>query len=93
MKKYKYEIIFASIFIIIYFCFGNIILSTIFISDECYYHSNDVPFLINLLFDFPSSEGYHPVATKLGYLLFGIIGLIVGRRRSKRIATNKNINN
>ncbi len=84
MRKNKYELIFTLLFIAIYFIFGNIILTAIFISDECYYHSHEVPLLINMLFDFPSSEGYHPVASRLGYLLFGIIGFLIGRNKSKR---------
>lgn len=67
------------LFMIIYFLIGNFIMIPIFIKDYCYYHSHEIPFHINLLFDFPPSEGFHPVPTKIGYLLFGGIGFVIGR--------------
>jgi hypothetical protein len=79
------------VFLMLYFFFGNLILQSIFISDPCYYHSHDEPLLIYILFDFPSSEGYHPVATKFGYLIFGFIGYFVGRFISKsKVHPNEN---
>jgi hypothetical protein len=63
-----------------YFLIGNFVLFPLFISDECFYHSNEIPLYINILFDFPSVEGYHPVPTRFGYLIFGIIGYFVGKR-------------
>jgi hypothetical protein len=56
----------------------NFIIYPIFIPDECYYHSHDTTNTVELLFDFPSYNGYHPVPSKLGYLLFSIFGLIAG---------------
>jgi hypothetical protein len=48
-----------------------------FISNACYYHDNPIPPLVDILFDFPSYAGYHPVPAKSGYLAFGAIGLVI----------------
>lgn len=79
----KNELIYSLVFLVLYFFFGNFILHDLFIKDECYYHSHEVPYYIELLFDFPSSEGYHPVATKFGYIIFGGIGFLLGGFVSK----------
>ena len=81
--KFKYELIFIVIFFILYFFFGNFVLHDLFIKDECYYHNHETPFYIELLFDFQNVAGYHPVPTKFGYVLFGVIGYFIGRSISK----------
>lgn len=56
----------------------NFMIYPIFIPDDCYYHIHETTKTIELLFDFPAYNGYHPVPSKLGYLLFCVLGLIVG---------------
>ena len=89
MKKNYLIIGVTLIFLIIYFLFGNIIMNGIFIKDDCYYHSHEIPLHINLLFDFPASEGFHPVPAKIGYLIFGVIGFGVGSLMVKKKITKR----
>ena len=63
----------------------------LFISDECYYHSNDTTFMIELLFDFPASNGYHPVPSRVGYIFAGIVGFVVGKQVVRYL--DKKVNN
>jgi hypothetical protein len=82
----KFTIIFASILflIIIYEIIGAYIIYPAFIDDPCYYHVNEASLLIEILFDFPAYEGYHPVPTFWGTIIFGIIGFFVGKRIVKK---------
>ena len=66
--------------ILVYGLIGNYVLFPYFIHDECYFNNHDTGFLIETLFDFPAVNGYHPVPTKLGYLLFMIVGGYIGNR-------------
>lgn len=79
----KFELVFSVLLMLLYFFVGDLFLQMLFIPDSCYYHDHQTPLYIELLFDFPSSEGYHPVATKFGYLLAGFIGFILGKIVSK----------
>lgn len=79
----KFELVFSVLLVLLYFFVGDLFLQMLFIPDSCYYHNHQTPLYIELLFDFPSSEGYHPVATKFGYLLAGFIGFILGKIVSK----------
>jgi hypothetical protein len=81
--KMKFELVFSVLLMLLYFFVGDLFLQMLFIPDSCYYHDHQTPLYIELLFDFPSSEGYHPVATKFGYLLAGFIGFILGKIVSK----------
>ncbi len=78
------------VFILLYGIIGYKILEPIFIPDPCYYDVHKIPTLINILFDFPSYEGYHPVPSKWGFILFGIIGGISGSKLAE-IYTKKAI--
>jgi hypothetical protein len=81
MKKGKgilFKISMVILFMVVYGLIMNFIIYQIFIPDECYYHSHDTTTLIELLFDFPAYNGYHPVPSKLGYILFCIFGFIAG---------------
>jgi uncharacterized membrane protein YfcA len=82
-------IIGAIVGFVIFGMIGNHILYPHFIPDDCYYHNHDTGFLIEALFDFPSANGYHPVPTKLGYLLLGATGAYIGYRISMKINTLK----
>src|ERR1043165_1818876 len=48
------------------------------IPDYCYYDTREPGFLINLFYDFPGSEGYHPVPSRLNILLTIVIGAFAG---------------
>ena len=48
------------------------------IPDYCYYDIHETTWLVDLFFDFPGYEGYHPVPSTLGYVLFGGIGGFIG---------------
>ena len=74
---------------IVYWIAGNLILYPFMIPDPCYYDTREIPFLIELLFDFPSSEGYHPVPSRMGYLVFGVIGLFFGLQLNKKLFASK----
>lgn len=87
--KMKFELVFSVLLILLYFFVGDLFLQMLFIPDSCYYHDHQTPLYIELLFDFPSSEGYHPVATKFGYLLAGFIGFILGKIVSKFSRSNR----
>lgn len=63
--------------VVIYFILVHFVLYPILIPDECYYHSHDTPFIIDLLFDFPAHEGFHPVPSVIGYILSFGIGIVV----------------
>ncbi len=85
----KFELVFSVLLVLLYFFVGDLFLQMLFIPDSCYYHNHQTPLYIELLFDFPSSEGYHPVATKFGYLLAGFIGFILGKIVSKFSRSNR----
>jgi hypothetical protein len=58
---------------------SHYILFPLFIPDDCYFHLHETPFLVEILFDFPGYNAYHPVPAKLGYLISGTAGLLIGR--------------
>lgn len=72
-------------FIILYRFIGYNILMPMYIPDYCYYHSHKPSTLVNILFDFPSAAGYHPVPTYWGYLIFGVIGGLLGRCINRKL--------
>jgi hypothetical protein len=63
----------------IYGLISNYILFPLFIPDDCYFHLHETPYLVEILFDFPAYSGFHPVPSKMGYLISGIVGLLIGR--------------
>jgi hypothetical protein len=81
--KMKFELIAIVLVVLLYFCVGDFLLPSLLISDSCYYHNHQTPLYIELLFDFPSSEGYHPVASKFGYILAVLLGFFLGKIISK----------
>lgn len=81
MTKKKEVLIKISMVILFMFGYGiigNFIIYPIFIHDECYYHGHETTTTIELLFDFPAYNGYHPVISKLGYLLSASLGFFIG---------------
>lgn len=50
----------------------------VFIPDECYYHTNEPGFLVELLFSFDSENGYHTFPNMLNLIVTLILGLIAG---------------
>lgn len=81
--KMKFELIAIVLFVLLYFFVGDFLLQSLLIPDSCYYHNHQTPLYIELLFDFPSSEGYHPVASKFGYILAVLFGFFLGKIISK----------
>ncbi len=77
-------------FMVAYGVIMNFIIYPIFIPDDCYYHNHDTTFTIEILFDFPAANGYHPSPTKLGYLLFGIFGFLVGTKVIRTVKSRRN---
>jgi hypothetical protein len=77
------KVSFTILFLVIYYFIGQFVLMPLFINDECYYHSHKAPWYIELLFDFPSSEGYHPIPSNLWYFVFGGIGFFIGKLVAK----------
>ena len=67
------------------------IITPILIPDECYYHSQETSILIDLLYDFPAIEGFHPVPSLMGYFVFSTIGfctwIFIIRTRNKKNKT------
>jgi hypothetical protein len=47
----------------------------IVIPDECYYESHDSNWLIELLYDFPSWNGYHPYPSTFQFVLIFLTGI------------------
>jgi hypothetical protein len=62
------------VLVVFYHFFNLLVLFPLFIPDYCYFDTHEIPFLVDVFFDFPAYEGYHPVSSVLGYLLFGITG-------------------
>lgn len=58
--------------------FNIIFLEPLLIPDHCYFDMHETTFLVEIFFDFPAYEGYHPVPSTIGYLVFGLIGGFVG---------------
>jgi hypothetical protein len=77
-------------FMVVYGLVMNFIIYPIFIPDDCYYHNHDTTNTIELLFDFPAYNGYHPVPSKLGYLIFSVLGLIIGVLLSRLTKSKEN---
>ena len=80
---------FSIFFLVLYYYIGQFVITPLFISDECFYHSQKAPWYINLLFDFPSYEGYHPVPSNWWYLIFGLIGFFIGQLVANRKVRNR----
>ena len=90
MKKLKTPIIillslFAAFFL------HSFIIDPILIPDPCYYHSNEASFLINSLYDFPASEGFHPVWNWKYYLLIIMTGLGISFLKPLKSASSAQI--
>jgi hypothetical protein len=90
--KMKFELVFSFLLVLLYFFVGDLFLQMLFIPDSCYYHNHQTPLYIELLFDFPSSEGYHPVASKFGYILAVLFGFFLGKIISKFTRRNSKKN-
>lgn len=75
--------------VVLYFILVHFVLYPILIPDECYYHSHDTPILIDLLFDFPASEGFHPVPRVIGYILSVGIGIVLAQWWKKKQQSQK----
>ena len=87
-RKTTIIVLFSFLFLLIYWVIGNFLLYPHFIPDECYYHIHPTNATIEILFDFPAVNGFHPVPTRWGYLLFGCTGAIIGwiwTRRKKAL--------
>ena len=76
--------------IVIYFILVHFVFYSILIPDECYYHSHETPLIIDLLFDFPAYEGFHPVPSIIGYILSFGIGIAVTLWLNKKRQSPKN---
>jgi hypothetical protein len=55
-----------------------LVVKPLAIPDDCYYHSREAPFLINVFYDFPSSEGGHPVPSTINATVTSGIGALSG---------------
>ena len=78
------------LFMIIYGVIVNLIIYPILIPDYCYFHNHETSTTVELFFDFPAYEGFHPVPSKVGYLLVGTLGLILGLLFFKIINPKRN---
>jgi hypothetical protein len=60
------------------------ILGGILIPDECYYHSNDPNWFINLMYDFPGWNGFHPYPSNFQFGLILLLGIYLAYLFSKK---------
>lgn len=62
-------------------CFLNyFLLENLIIPDPCYYHTgeDEVTWLFDLFYHFPSSEGYHPSPTTFNFVVTILAGAFLG---------------
>jgi len=67
-----------------YHFFNLIVLFPLLIPDYCYFDMHETTFLVEVFFDFPAYEGYHPVPSTIGYLFFGLMGGLIGYKFLKK---------
>ncbi len=60
------------------FLLNVLLIESVIIPDICYYHTHDTNFFIDTFYDFPSSEGGHPVPSIINIILSLTVGGIVG---------------
>ena len=53
------------------------LLQSILIPDECKYHVENIPWFIELMYDFPSWNGCHPWPSNFQYGLIFICGIFL----------------
>ncbi len=79
MNKKISIIIFSIIyFVLIYYLDFYIISPLILPADNCYYHTHNIPFWVELLYMSAGSNG-HPDGSMLHFILLIIISLFLGR--------------
>lgn len=64
------------------------LVERVIIPDICYYHSHDPNFFIETFYDFPSSEGSHPVPSifnlSLSFITGGTLGFFFKKLKNVR---------
>ena len=61
------------------------LLWPLIIPDQCYYDIHETNWFIELFFNFPAYEGYHPVPSLFNLLLFGYLGGVGGNKIGKTV--------
>jgi hypothetical protein len=84
LNKIFFLFIFSIVGTIISFLFFSIIGSML-IPDDCYYHQNDTNWLIDLLYDFPGWNGFHPSPSNFQFVLIFGFGIYLSYQFCKRV--------
>jgi len=69
----------------------NRFAQSIFLGDECQYHSGETSWVFDLFYDLPAYNGYHPWPSVFNFTLTMIFpALYFGYRSAKRFFKTKN---
>jgi hypothetical protein len=61
------------------------LIESILIPDECYYETHNSNWMIELFYDFPGWNGFHPYPSNFQFALMSILGIYLSFLFCKRV--------